>query len=340
MKRTEWIDRAKGIGIILVVIGHSTQYLYTDKLAAAVTAVIYSFHMPLFFLLSGMYAESSLERRGTKEFLADKLRTIVYPYVVYSLFEGSYRYALGKTTGFTDFVGLHQIASFYYKPLYHYWFLYALAATFFIFAAAVAIFHRTGRPLAILSIVAVSVFMLSGLMPHNIARQLAETFIYFVAGAHFSRVIGLTKTPLGDPRADIAVALGTLFILGNVLYFSGLAPDAPRLIQSLGFSTIGIACTTVIAFALRDRSAASACLAYLGRLSMAIYIFHIPPMAIVKYLLDSHDIHGLLPHALIECSIGLAVPVLIARYVEPRLPNLYRWHAGASRQRHEQLKAS
>jgi len=45
MKRELWIDIAKGIGIILVVIGHSSKNLSSHY--------IYWFHMPLFFILSG-----------------------------------------------------------------------------------------------------------------------------------------------------------------------------------------------------------------------------------------------------------------------------------------------
>lgn len=47
-KRIDWIDRAKGIGIVLVVLGHTygiPHWLY---------CLIYGFHMPLFFLLSGL----------------------------------------------------------------------------------------------------------------------------------------------------------------------------------------------------------------------------------------------------------------------------------------------
>ena len=44
-KRIEWIDTAKGIGLICVILGHMrVPYLSTW---------IYTFHMPLFFFLSG-----------------------------------------------------------------------------------------------------------------------------------------------------------------------------------------------------------------------------------------------------------------------------------------------
>lgn len=51
--RIEWVDIAKGIAIILMVMGHEVknQWIYT---------VIFSFHMPLFFILSG-YTSSSVK---------------------------------------------------------------------------------------------------------------------------------------------------------------------------------------------------------------------------------------------------------------------------------------
>ena len=52
-ERYTWIDCIKGIGIFLVVLGH----IYKDNY---IGLWIYSFHMPLFFMLSGylMYAKS------------------------------------------------------------------------------------------------------------------------------------------------------------------------------------------------------------------------------------------------------------------------------------------
>ena len=44
--RLEWIDKAKGIGIILVILGHTI-------CPPNIKFWLYSFHMPLFFFLSG-----------------------------------------------------------------------------------------------------------------------------------------------------------------------------------------------------------------------------------------------------------------------------------------------
>lgn len=62
-KRLEWVDIAKGIAIILMVIGHEVNNLNIHTL-------IFSFHMPLFFILSG-YTSSQI---GSWEKFYSKLK--------------------------------------------------------------------------------------------------------------------------------------------------------------------------------------------------------------------------------------------------------------------------
>ena len=50
-KRIGWVDAAKGIGILLVVLGHNQ----INSIAPGLHDTIYSFHMPLFFILAGMF---------------------------------------------------------------------------------------------------------------------------------------------------------------------------------------------------------------------------------------------------------------------------------------------
>lgn len=49
VQREDWADFAKGIGIILVRFGH--QKIFGKKLIY----LIYAFHMPLFFMISGYF---------------------------------------------------------------------------------------------------------------------------------------------------------------------------------------------------------------------------------------------------------------------------------------------
>lgn len=50
INRIEWVDIAKGIAILLVVLGHTGLAVGS---ARYLDAFIYSFHLPLFFVLSG-----------------------------------------------------------------------------------------------------------------------------------------------------------------------------------------------------------------------------------------------------------------------------------------------
>lgn len=52
--RIDFVDTARGIAMLLVILGHCQ--LSAD---CTIEKLIYSFHMPLFFFLSGMFATSS-----------------------------------------------------------------------------------------------------------------------------------------------------------------------------------------------------------------------------------------------------------------------------------------
>ncbi len=55
-KRIEYLDIARGIGILLVVLGHND----FEAISLFVHQVIYSFHIPLFFFLSGYFINISI----------------------------------------------------------------------------------------------------------------------------------------------------------------------------------------------------------------------------------------------------------------------------------------
>ena len=69
-KRLEWLDMAKGYGIIAVVIAHlGIPYIETW---------IYTFHIPLFFFLSGYVFKSDL---SFKKFIKKRIKGLIIPYL-------------------------------------------------------------------------------------------------------------------------------------------------------------------------------------------------------------------------------------------------------------------
>ena len=75
-KRIDWIDVAKGIGILLVIISHVEEH-FVGTPNAILKGPIYTFHMPLFFFVSGYL----FSMKGSfKEFFKNKCKRILLPY--------------------------------------------------------------------------------------------------------------------------------------------------------------------------------------------------------------------------------------------------------------------
>lgn len=70
-KRVEYIDIARGIAIILMVIGHVVDQGIKRN-------IIFSFHMPLFIIISGIF----YKEKGIKEFIKDTTKKLIIPYII------------------------------------------------------------------------------------------------------------------------------------------------------------------------------------------------------------------------------------------------------------------
>lgn len=79
-KRITYLDFAKGIGILFVVLGH------IEYISEGLRGFIASFHMPLFFIISGMLiAHKSEEKNDFKSTIVKKSKGILIPYFWFSL---------------------------------------------------------------------------------------------------------------------------------------------------------------------------------------------------------------------------------------------------------------
>lgn len=76
--RILYIDILKLFTIYLVLWGHSIQHFqpYCEK--SYIFQTIYAFHMPLFMMLSGYFASSSM-RLGFRDFFTKKFRQLLLP---------------------------------------------------------------------------------------------------------------------------------------------------------------------------------------------------------------------------------------------------------------------
>jgi len=84
-KRIEYIDALKGFAIFLVIWGHIIIQL--GSYPNTTYSIIYSFHMPLFFIISGFFFKSSL-KLTPKDFLSKKSFQLLYPWFLWCIILG------------------------------------------------------------------------------------------------------------------------------------------------------------------------------------------------------------------------------------------------------------
>ncbi len=75
--RYDWLDLAKGFGIIFVIIGHVLM-----PTVNILTIFIYSFHIPLFFIVAGYTYNGNKYRNKLQIYLQKRGRQLLIPYVI------------------------------------------------------------------------------------------------------------------------------------------------------------------------------------------------------------------------------------------------------------------
>ena len=88
-KRLDYLDMTKGLGMILVLIGHlQGDSIFTfSPYIQPLCVFIFSFHMPMFFIVSGiLLAIKNDEVKPLKEVEKSRFRGIMIPYLWFSLF--------------------------------------------------------------------------------------------------------------------------------------------------------------------------------------------------------------------------------------------------------------
>lgn len=260
--REVWIDYARGLGVVLVVLGHVLGGLVRANLfpdtnqAAWIDYTLYTFHMPLFFFLSGLNVQFSL-RRGAATFLTGKLWTIAYPYVLWSLIQGVIIMTLSRDANIPIYP--KDLAEIWRSPIGQFWFLYALMICHIVVALV-------PNKWVVIAIAAIG-FLSYWIMP--VRPTLALTlhhFPFYLLGVYASRMVGAWR-PHVMALPVVCLAFAVAVYLGG--QWSGMDANGPA---SLPACILGIA-GVVIGCKLLDRS--HRWLAAVGLMSMTIYILHI-----------------------------------------------------------------
>ncbi len=93
-KRHGWIDYDRGISIILVTYRHCFESLERSGVnlnqypfLEYINVYLSGFRMPLFFIASGIFVSRSLQKRGLPAYINNRVKTILYPLLVWGVIQ-------------------------------------------------------------------------------------------------------------------------------------------------------------------------------------------------------------------------------------------------------------
>jgi uncharacterized membrane protein YcfT len=304
--RVDWVDYAKGICIVMVVMMHSV--LGVEK-AADQTGFMHHFvmfakpfRMPDFFLISGLFLAVVIDR-DWRTYLDRKVVHFAYFYLLWVAIQFGFKAPGFAAEGGWRHVGVLYLETFV-EPFGTLWFIYLLPIFF-----VVTKLSRRAPPTAIW-IVAAALEMAHVATGWTVIDEFCARFVYFYSGYLFaSYVFALSDRA----RAKPALALGGLALwalVNGALVLSGF-DDLPLVSLALGFAG---ACAIIVMGTLLARMQWLNFLRYCGEHSIVIYLAFFLPMAATRtLLLRSGLIADIGVVSLIVTVAGVAGAILIWR---------------------------
>jgi uncharacterized membrane protein YcfT len=276
--RLDWVDIAKGICIVLVVMMHST--LGVEKAVGAESGLhafidwAKPFRMPDFFFISGLFLAARIGRPW-RSYLDTKVVHFAYFYALWvTIHIGLRAGGLIDEMGFAGALGFYLVS--FVEPYGTLWFIYMLA----IFFVAAKLAH--GLPRAAVCAAAVVLYLV---MPHTgvlVVDEFADRFVFFYAGYWLAPAVFAYAEKIDQGRTMMFAGALALWALANALAVADGLTAVPGL--DLLFSAAGVAAVITTSVLLRPTLAGDV-LRYCGSHSIAIYLAFTIFMAVTRSVL-------------------------------------------------------
>jgi fucose 4-O-acetylase-like acetyltransferase len=306
--RIGWADYARGIAIVLVVYGHCFRgvqgagLIPADSVLSSVDYVIYTFHMPLFFFVSGIFSARTPPLSG-RPFWVGRVLGILWPYLLWMTVEMLLLYALPDITNAGAFT--FGPGNYLFAPISPFWFLYAL-----LFCLLFVHWLLPWGRLPMLAIACV-VFVAGQTATAEIVRLTTWGLLYFALGAGWGAVVrGQAFARLVG--APVTLVICTAGALGFSLACLRLGIPNQLAVPAAVFGSGAVFCLAERLSRLAARVQVLRVISYFGRISLTVLVVHILGTAAARIVMG--PVLGIRSEALLLLGgtlVGLGVPVAL-----------------------------
>ena len=305
-ERVDWVDYAKGICIVMVVMMHSTLGVEASAGKHGFMHVLVEFarpfRMPDFFLISGLFLARVIGR-DWRTYLDRKVVHFFYFYLLWVAIQFAFKAPSFAADHGWAHVGFMYLETFY-EPFGTLWFIYMLPV-FFVLTKA------TLRVPAPLTWIAAAMLEMAHIQTGWTAiDEFAARFVYFYTGYLFAAYVFRFAATVQMWPTIAAYLLAVWFVVNSLLVFADVAV-LPGVSLMLGLSG---ALAVIAIGALLAKMKWLDGLRYCGEHSLVIYLAFFLPMVIVRVVLLKLNILDIGLVSLIDTVAGVTGALAIWRF--------------------------
>jgi uncharacterized membrane protein YcfT len=303
-QRVDWVDYAKGICIVMVVMMHSTLGVGLaaggEGFLHTLVAFAKPFRMPDFFLISGLFLARVIDR-DWKTYLDRKVVHFAYFYVLWMTIQFAFKApGIAAEHGMAGVLKLYAVS--FIEPFGTLWFIYLLPIFFVVTKLARAV------PTLTVWVIAAALEIAPIETGWTVIDEFAGRFVYFYTGYVCAPQLFAFAREV-QQRAPLALAgLGVWGCINGLFVFGGYAELA---VISLMLGLQGAGAIIALA-ALLARARILDALRYCGENSIVIYLAFFLPMAATRVVLLKT---GVVPDiglmSVIVTTAGVVGPLLL-----------------------------
>jgi len=276
-ERVDWVDYAKGICIVMVVMMHSTLGV---ELAAGKQGFMHlvvefakPFRMPDFFLISGMFLARVINR-DWRTYLDRKVVHFAYFYVLWVTIQFGFKAPVFVAEAGWRHVIVMYLQSFI-EPFGTLWFIYLLPIFFVVTKATLRV---PALPIWLAAAALETARISTG---WTVIDEFAARFVYFYSGYLFAPYVFALAGRARSHPGNALLGLAAWAVAHGVLVFAGFG-DKPVFSLLMGFAGAGAVIVTGVLLA---RMNWLGFLRYCGEHSIVIYLAFFLPMAVARVAL-------------------------------------------------------